>query len=162
MTKLAPRPVLRDMAAADLRAVMTIERSAFDEPWPESAFSGLLARGDALHTVATAGKTGCVVGYSVTLVQGRLAQLANLAVAEGARRRGLGRRLAREAVAASALRGARRIFLEVREGNVPALTLYEELGFEALSVRPDYYSNPSEDAIVLARTTGPPRPHESS
>jgi ribosomal-protein-alanine N-acetyltransferase len=47
--------------------------------------------------------------------------------------------------------GVRRATLEVRRSNLPAVRLYEKLGFRVTSVRPDYYTKPVEDALILWR-----------
>jgi ribosomal-protein-alanine N-acetyltransferase len=53
-------------------------------------------------------------------------------------------------LAEGAAQGARRTFLEVRRSNLPAQRLYERLGFTVSAVRRNYYSQPEEDALVLA------------
>ena len=73
------------------------------------------------------------------------------------RERGLGRLLLRETLRAAHAMGIRRATLEVRRSNAPALRLYEGAGFQLLGVRPNYYSHPVEDALVLAaRRLNPP------
>ena len=57
----------------------------------------------------------------------------------------------RHLLADAAASGARRTFLEVRRSNVAAQQLYESLGFTVASVRRNYYTQPEEDALVLAR-----------
>jgi ribosomal-protein-alanine N-acetyltransferase len=54
-------------------------------------------------------------------------------------------------MAVAAQEGARRATLEVRESNTAALQLYERLGFHVAARRPGYYTNPSEDALILWR-----------
>ena len=54
-------------------------------------------------------------------------------------------------MAAAAQEGARRATLEVRASNTPALQLYERMGFAVRGKRPGYYTNPSEDALILWR-----------
>jgi ribosomal-protein-alanine acetyltransferase len=75
-------------------------------------------------------------------------ELENLVVAEAARRGGLGKRLVNELIARAAATGARAIFLEVRESNAAARSLYHSAGFELSGRRENYYANPHEDAIL--------------
>jgi ribosomal-protein-alanine N-acetyltransferase len=75
----------------------------------------------------------------------------NVAVGPSWRRQGLARFLLTLAMESGARAGARRALLELRAGNREALALYESLGFERLCVRRGYYSEPTEDALVLAR-----------
>ena len=80
------------------------------------------------------------------------AEILNLAVTPGWRRRGLGRRLVETAIEAARAAGATRIFLEVRESNGAALALYAALGFLEAGRRRNYYRAPEEDALILSRT----------
>ena len=73
------------------------------------------------------------------------------AVAPPERRRGIARWLLRFAMGRAARRGACRALLEVRAGNREAVALYESLGFRRLCLRREYYREPVEDALVLAR-----------
>jgi [ribosomal protein S18]-alanine N-acetyltransferase len=75
-------------------------------------------------------------------------ELENIVVAEGARRGGIGARLLGELVAHARSERGSRIYLEVRESNRAARSLYRKLGFEETGLRKSYYSDPSEDAIL--------------
>ena len=87
-----------------------------------------------------------VVGFIVARpVAEREWEILNLAVAEGARRRGIGRQLLSDILA----RHAGEFFLEVRESNAPARRFYEYAGFKAITRRLQYYPDPIEDAIVM-------------
>jgi ribosomal-protein-alanine N-acetyltransferase len=77
------------------------------------------------------------------------AELRNIAVDPAHQRRGLGRALLEEAKRRLLTEGVKRIYLEVRASNQPALELYLSLGFGVLSRRQQYYQNPDEDALVL-------------
>jgi [ribosomal protein S18]-alanine N-acetyltransferase len=72
-------------------------------------------------------------------------ELLNLAVAPGARRKGVGKALVAEFL--EQFPGG--AYLEVRESNVAALALYKSLGFKVVTRRPEYYENPAEAAIVM-------------
>ena len=95
---------------------------------------------------------------TVALVEGRVAgflvsravaegerEILNVAVAPTERRLGIGRALVAQEIA----RGRGTWFLEVRESNLPAITLYKSLGFEVAGLRRDYYQSPPETAIVM-------------
>lgn len=141
--------VLRPMQEADLRQVLHIERRSFTIPWSDATFRGLLRRQSTALLVAE--RAGSVVGYAVLWFAADEAELGDMAVLPEVRRRGLGRRLLDGALAEAARRGAKRVFLEVRESNVAARSLYERAGFEAAGTRSDYYSEPKEDAILMMR-----------
>jgi len=79
------------------------------------------------------------------------AELRNLAIHPSHQRRGLARALLEAGIRSLHQSGARRIFLEVRSSNQPALAFYRSAGFELLHTRHDYYHDPVEDALVMAR-----------
>lgn len=138
---------LRPATGDDLDAIAEIENVAFSDPWSVASFAGLLSGPRVRMTVADDG--GRVVGYSVLLLAGPDADLANLAVSPGSRGRGLGRMLVDHVVAASQDAGAEHVYLEVRESNARAIAMYERAGFRAFGMRRRYYREPVEDARVL-------------
>ena len=135
----------------DIAAVLEIERASFGDPWSEATFRDLLRLRHAIFLVATDGARPSVCGYVIAAVVSGEAEVLNLAVARDARRRGLGGRLLDAGLGAVSERGAREVFLEVRESNAAALALYLSRGFSALTRRARYYRNPVEDALVLRR-----------
>jgi ribosomal-protein-alanine N-acetyltransferase len=78
------------------------------------------------------------------------AELRNLAVEPAHQRQGVARSLLREGIRMLQHSGARRVFLEVRASNHPALALYASLGFRVNATRRSYYQDPLEDAMVMA------------
>lgn len=131
----------------DLDAIVDLETGSFSDPWSRDAFASLLLREDADVFVAEVDER--VVGYAVLWTTVDESELANVAVAPGLRRRGVGGRLVRRALEAAAARGAAAVYLEVRESNDAAARLYEGFGFRELTVRRDYYRRPTEDARVM-------------
>ena len=79
------------------------------------------------------------------------AEILNLAVDSGRRRQGMASRLIEDVIAACKAAGVGRIFLEVRDSNQPARSLYTRMGFTEVGRRREYYRHPAEDALVLAR-----------
>jgi ribosomal-protein-alanine N-acetyltransferase len=77
------------------------------------------------------------------------AELLNLAVTPGQQRRGVGSALVRAGVERLREKGARRVWLEVRESNHGAREFYRRIGFVQQGRRPDYYNDPCEDALLL-------------
>jgi len=138
---------VRTMRLADLTEVMSIERRSFSAPWEESTFRGLLRRPSAALLVAETG--GAVAGYSVMWFATDEGELGDIAVLPELRGRGIGRHLLSESARIAATRGARSLFLEVRETNNMARGLYETVGFRVVGVRKEYYAEPIEDAIVM-------------
>jgi ribosomal-protein-alanine N-acetyltransferase len=147
--------LIRAARDSDLDDVAAIERSVFKDPWTRRSFVDLVGARNVLFLVAEAGKRS-VVGYAVVLIAGLESELANLAVSRLMQKQGLGRRLLTEAVEQARGRGAREMFLEVRESNASAVGLYAGAGFEAVGRRARYYARPIEDAIVMRAVLPPP------
>ena len=146
-------PDIRHMEDSDLDAVMAIECTSFSTPWSRASFGNLLDRDDASLWVAAV--DGNVVGYAVVWYVLHEAELGNLAVASGWRRRGLGRLLLDWVLEVARGRGVERIYLEVRASNLGAQQLYERRGFQFVGVRRRYYRAPVEDARVMCLDLGP-------
>jgi len=139
----------RAATQADVPAIVEIERTSFGDPWSEETFRDLLRLRQAIFLVATEGLPESVCGYVIAAVITDEAEVLNLAVAGQSRRRGFGGRLLDAGLGMIRDRGAREVFLEVRESNAAAIALYTSRGFAALSRRARYYRNPVEDALVL-------------
>ena len=162
MTALASSQVhIRRAVRNDLSAMLRIERASFSDPWTEDTLATALTLERMLVLVADesgeAPGDGAprLVGYVVALVVTPDAEIADLAVAPGARRRGVGRALLARVLDELTGVGVRAVHLEVRESNLAARTLYEASGFRAVGRRRGYYRQPTEDALLLRRDHGP-------
>lgn len=146
-----PQPMVevRPWREPDLDALHAIERRTFPLPWTREQFRDLLAHPAGLGWVA-ARADGGVVGYAVGWVAADEAELADLAVSEECRDEGIGAVLVRSFAGEAGLRGARRLYLEVRVSNDRAQRFYERLGFGVVGRRTAYYRNPREDALAMA------------
>ena len=90
-----------------------------------------------------------IVGFAVGQIMAGQAELESVGVAESARRRGIGRALCSEVIAWSQQMEASEIELEVRSRSGGAISLYREIGFEAVGVRARYYRGPEDDAVLM-------------
>lgn len=142
---------IRPLRGTDLRRVLEIEERSFSTPWQESTFRGLLRRTDTDLLGAWQGER--LIGYAVAWTVADQSELGNVAVAPDARGLGVGRLLVRAIVERLRYRGSTECFLEVRESNDVAQRLYEMLGFEPVGRRRGYYSQPTEDALVMRLRT---------
>jgi ribosomal-protein-alanine N-acetyltransferase len=139
---------IRPATQADLLSVFRIEKSAFPQPWPFSAFERFLDEPAFLVAVRDPEIVGYVVA-DVTPNYGRdIGHVKDLAVRPDARGVGLGRRLLSQAIRRMASDGATLVKLEVREHNDAALSLYRDEGFELLRRVPGYYED-GETALVM-------------
>ena len=132
---------------ADVDAVAVIEVTAFADPWTRQAFDAAVRERHARFRVARSG--GKIVGYVIAWFVLDEGEIANLAVAPAARRRGVASALLDFVIADARNSGIAQLFLEVRESNVAARALYATRGFKPVARRPRYYRKPVEDAIVL-------------
>ena len=110
-------------------------------------FRECLATGVPFLVAVAAGND--VVGYAIAHAVADEGEILNLGVAAVHRRQGVGRRLVLATMEALAARGARTVYLEVRESNAAARGLYQQLGFGEVGRRSRYYRQPVEDAILL-------------
>lgn len=144
---LGPEVVIRTLSYPDLPEIMEIENASYSTPWREATMEGLLRRDDSDLIGAT--NSGRLLGYAICWTIGDQAELGNVAVAPAERGRGIGKRLVEAVIARIRARGARECFLEVRESNKSARSLYERCGFKIIGRRRHYYTRPMEDALVM-------------
>lgn len=137
------------MNASHIQAIAEIEAECFSMPWSVNSINSELNNPLSLWIVACDG--GKVVGYVGSQSVMGEADMMNLGVTESYRRRGIGGALVRELVAQLYKSGVHSLTLEVRESNAPAISLYDKLGFIQVGRRPNYYSNPKEDALILRK-----------
>jgi [ribosomal protein S18]-alanine N-acetyltransferase len=136
------------MTAADLDAVMVIERGSFAYPWSTRFFLQELQVPCARSILGEINQR--IVGYVLFWLLPDEIDVHNLAVHREFRRRGIGRLLLQQVVIEARCRSSNRVTLEVRQSNVAAQKLYESLGFTATGVRRGYYSDNGEDALAMA------------
>ena len=101
------------------------------------------------RTALVVEQSGSVVGFIVGRQVADEWEIENIAVTGAARRCGLGSRLVGELLDHVRNRGGKSIFLEVRESNRAARSLYEKWAFIEVGRRKAYYQNPAEDALIL-------------
>jgi ribosomal-protein-alanine N-acetyltransferase len=138
---------IRPMTRADLPAVVAIERDVQRPGWSEAVFRDELGRADRTYLVAEV--DGAVVGYAGVLQVLDEGHVSNVAVARDRQGRGVGRLLLLALHQEARARGIRALTLEVRAGNEPAKALYRRFGYAPVGVRPRYYADDGEDALIL-------------
>lgn len=129
-----------------------IHAECFPNYWDHKAFTDFFSVPDTFARLASLG--GEVAGMAVWRVAGEQADILTIAVRPAFRRRGVARRLLAEAVAESRKAGATTLFLDVEDGNAPALGLYETHGFSQISRRRLYYRQKDgtyTDALVMQK-----------
>ncbi|SCZ62950.1 ribosomal protein S18-alanine N-acetyltransferase [Thiohalomonas denitrificans] len=143
-------PRLRPMFDADVVKVMEVEREIYPFGWTEAIFRDCLRVGYSCW-VWECGEE--IIGYSVMSLGAGEAHVLNVAVHPKWRRRGLGRSMLEHLITVAERNRVGTIFLEVRPSNRTAMKLYEELQFQEIGRRRDYYPDHEgrEDALVLSR-----------
>lgn len=133
------------MAERHLAALAEIEKACFHAPWSEAMLREELGKGIFL----VAERDGQVVGYvgcQTVLDEG---YITNVAVSSDCRRQGVGRALIAELVQRARAQGLSFVTLEARASNAPAIALYEGAGFVRVGVRKNFYTAPTEDAVLM-------------
>ena len=129
--------------------VAALEKQCFSAPWSERSIGSELTNPLSLWIVALDGKT--VAGYVGSQSVLGEADMMNLAVASEYRRMGIGQQLVSTLIDRLRANGVTSLTLEVRASNEIANKLYNKLGFFQAGRRPNYYSNPKEDAWILRK-----------
>lgn len=148
---------------SDISAIAKLEKKLFSDAWSESMLSDCLLQKHYVLMVCVSSSEGApdtetttdfdnVIGYLISTHVAGEAELLRIGVAPEERRKGLGRGLMKAFVELCAGRETPDAFLEVRAGNVPAISLYEQFGFRAVGTRKKYYHHPEEDACLMAGT----------
>jgi ribosomal-protein-alanine N-acetyltransferase len=144
---------IRRMVEADLPAVQAIEQQAFRNPWSHD-----LLRRELTHDWSTVllveepepgGKGPRLLGFSIFWLVHDEIHILNVASAKEHRRRGVARAAMQATLTYGRERRCTLATLEVRKSNGAALGLYRDLGFRPVGVRPGYYADEREDAIVM-------------
>jgi len=144
---------IRDLRESDLATVIALVELLEDAPdWPPEIYAALLQPGAARpRIVLVAGDTrsGEVLGFVVAGLLPPEAELESIAVAPSVQRRGIGRRLLASLVTRLRTSGILQLHLEVRASNQTALRFYSAQNFNQTGVRPRYYTDPEEDAVLM-------------
>jgi ribosomal-protein-alanine N-acetyltransferase len=143
--------VVEPMRLADVASVLEIERMSFSSPWPAYAFEQELTA-NRLARYVVARSEDLVIGFAGVWLMVDEAHITTFGVHPDHRRRGVGRRLLLRLAELAIELGALRLTLEVRVSNSAAQALYRSFGFAVTGRRVAYYSDDSEDALVMTTT----------
>ena len=138
-----------------LSEILAVEEACFSAPWTRKMLEGELSGNPFAHflvarprRVEEASKQA-ILGYLCYWIVFEEVRLMNLAVIESMRHRGIATSLVATALRAGLSKSAHRAVLEVRASNRAAQRLYHAFGFTQTAVRPNYYANPVEDAVLM-------------
>lgn len=140
---------IEKMKMDDLDQVLEIEKSSFSSPWSRTAFEMELS-GENRFAYYLVAREGCkVIGYLGAWLILNEAHITNIAVRPEYRKSGIGHKLMDSFFAQAAQKNIEAITLEVRVTNDPAQNLYRKLGFKDMGIRPKYYQDNQEDALIM-------------
>lgn len=136
---------VRRLAYSDLPGVIAIERRSFPTPWSLAMFVLELSKPSGICLAAQLGDE--LLGYVICSRYDQVWHLMNIAVAPERRRGGVASRLLTRLIGDA--EGALPFTLEVRVSNRQAIAMYEQFGFRSAGVRPRYYHDNGEDALIM-------------
>ncbi len=137
---------IRKMLPEDAKAAAALEKACFSQPWDEQTFREYAEHPDICYMTAWDGER-LVGNCGVRNIVGE-GEITNVAVDVDYRSQGLARCLMEALLEQGAEMGITAFTLEVRNGNEPAIRLYESLGFVQEGLRRNFYENPKEDARI--------------
>ena len=123
----------REMSVEDLEQVVEIEKALFSEPWTKEGFFTFLTKENTMFFVLDEG------------------DILNVAVRSDRQKEGIGYFIVDSMLKMTEMIGIHIVHLEVREGNGTARRLYERLGFKEDGLRRDYYTDPTENAVLMTK-----------
>ncbi|HWQ45852.1 MAG TPA: ribosomal protein S18-alanine N-acetyltransferase [Longilinea sp.] len=144
------KATFRLMTESDIPQVQALDKLSFSLPWPESAFHYEVKENTASRCwVAEVQPDGVIAAILVIWLIIDEAHIGTLAVHPQYRRKGLAEAILRLGLTEAAHEGARAAYLEVRAGNTAAINLYKKFGYIPVTVRPRYYHDNNEDAVLM-------------
>ena len=138
----------RPLTVDDVAEMSHIEHLSFSQPTSKEAYTNELVNNDRAFYYGLFDGEQLIAfgGYWLILDEGHV---INIAVHPAYRRQGYGELLMRQVIVACMAQGAKKMTLEVRKHNTPAQYLYQKLGFIKSGIRPKYYDDPKDDAVIM-------------
>lgn len=138
---------IRQMTVGDIEGVLIVEQQSFTTPWSRQAFEEEANNNLAHYLVVD--DDGLIAGYAGMWVIIDEAHVTNVAISPDYRQKGLGEKLLNALIAQAIDKGATSMTLEVRASNTAAQKLYAKKGFTKQGLRPNYYTDTHEDALIM-------------
>ena len=139
---------IRVMHPTDLDRVILIEREIFLFPWSPGNFSDSI---DAGYLCQVMEQADTIVGYGIMMMSPDEAHILTLGISANWQKKGLGKKLLQHLIQSARNMNAKSILLDVRESNLGAAQLYQQMGFQQIATRKGYYPAMCgrEDARVM-------------
>lgn len=143
--------ITRNMELDDIDSIMEIEEQSFTTPWSRNSFE-MEIRDNLLAHYLVAVIDEKIVGYAGIWFIVDEGHITNIATHANYRGIGVGNKLVEGLIDLCSEKGINNMTLEVRKSNIVAQNLYKKYGFIDFGVRPRYYSDNNEDAVIMWRT----------
>lgn len=140
--------IIRKMVIDDIDQVMEVEKNSFTTPWSKEAFSMEITK-NILARYLVAELEGKIVGYGGLWLIIDEGHITNIAVDKKYRNRGIGSLILEGLINICREWNTKAMTLEVRKSNEEAKNLYKKYGFIEYGIRPGYYADDKEDAIIM-------------
>lgn len=141
--------IIRRADSTDTEGIYEVELDCFSVPWSKNSIEQDVSDTDrTMYYVLE--ENNEIIGYGGAWMVVDEGQITNIAVKKAFRRSGNGVALVRKLLRELFKQGMSEIFLEVRQSNVAALTLYRRMGFTVKGIRKNYYTEPIEDAYIMS------------
>lgn len=141
---------IRRLVLEDLDQITAIELSS-PSPWLYSSLVSELQRPHGVQYVVTSRDDQDIIAWCAALVLGVEAELLKIAVHFDSRKQGVALFCLTELSKRLLESNVQDIFLEVRSHNIPACQLYHKMGFQQVGIRPSYYQDPQDDALIFSK-----------
>ncbi len=142
--------LIEKASLSDVKEIAEIENLCFSVPWSEKAVEEFIE--NPLCVMFCAKQNGIIAGYVGLYIIIGDCDIANVAVLPEFRKRGIAIKLMEHAESFAKEKNVNKLMLEVRASNLPAISLYEKLGFSTVGIRKNYYTQPKEDALLMDKT----------
>lgn len=140
---------IRRAISDDAVGIGELEELIFSDPWDRKDIFSYICSDTGM--CYTAKKDGKIVAYIIGRIIAPEGEIYRIATHPEYRRRGIAYRLLDYAVKTERGRGLECLFLEVRSKNIAARNLYHSYGFRQMGERKNYYSSPTDDAIIMVK-----------
>lgn len=143
--------VVRRFKIKDIKSLGDLEKECFSRPWSEESLLTEFSKQNSFCFVAITPQNSKIIGYIGCYSVLDECYITNLAVSHLARGQGVGSTLVERVLKEAMQRNFAFVTLEVRTSNVVAINLYKHAGFKEQGIRKAYYSNPTENAILMTK-----------
>ncbi len=140
----------RAMTVQDLPTIIQLENEGHAHPWTLGIFEDCLKVGYIAQVFVDQQE---IIAYGLMSIAAEEAHIFNVCVNRGRRRKGYGRKMMSHFIDIAKTKKVNSVFLEVRSSNITAIRLYEDMGFNEIALRENYYpaNKGREDALVMAK-----------